>query len=57
MRVHAIGSDGEAKFWIEPKIKLAMSRGFSSSVVNPLEKLVTENEKEIRNAWNRHFQS
>ena len=42
MRVHAIGSDGEAKFWIEPKIKLAMSRGFSSSVVNPLEKLVTE---------------
>ena len=57
MHVHAIGSNGEAKFWMEPKIKLEMSKGFSSSVVNHLEKLVIENEKEIRNAWNRHFQS
>ena len=42
MHVHVIGSDGEAKFWMEPNIKLEMSSGFSSSVVNLLEKLVTE---------------
>ena len=51
MHIHVIGPDGEAKFWIEPKIELARCIGFSQSQISFLIQIIKESEHEIRNNW------
>lgn len=48
---------GEAKFWIEPNIELAVNKGFNSRELKEIETQIKENENEIRKEWNRHFGS
>lgn len=55
LHVHITSSDGEAKFWIEPTIEIALNRGFGESELNELTRIVYEHEQEIRIHWNRHF--
>ena len=55
MHVHVISPDGEAKFWLEPKIELALSQGLGSPELNELNKIVEERQNEIRDSWQRHF--
>lgn len=55
MHVHVYHSDGEAKFWLEPVIKLAQNFGLSSQEIREAEDLVRSHEQEIRDAWNKHF--
>ncbi|HLY61086.1 MAG TPA: DUF4160 domain-containing protein [Terriglobia bacterium] len=55
IHVHVASSDGEAKFWIEPRIEMAENYGLSSVKLNAALKLVEEHEDEIRNAWAEHF--
>jgi len=57
MHVHVYSSDGEAKFWIEPKVELATHHGLSSKQVNELLKVAEEHRDEIIDAWQRHFGS
>jgi hypothetical protein len=57
MHVHALGADGEAKFWLEPKIELARNYGLSEPKVREALRLVAERENEIRAAWHEHFDS
>jgi hypothetical protein len=57
MHVHVHTQSGEAKFWIEPRIELALNFGLSVHEISLARQLVEEHEKEIRNAWNRHFTS
>jgi len=57
MHVHVISPEGEAKFWLEPKIEMAVSLGFGTTELNELQPIVEERQNEIRNAWQRHFQS
>lgn len=57
MHVHVQGADGEAKFWLEPTIELAMSVGLPKHQVNTALTMVKEHEDEIREAWNAHFRS
>jgi hypothetical protein len=52
-----VSGDGEAKFWIEPRIEMAMNYGFSGSELRRISALVAEHEQEIRDAWNEHFGS
>ncbi len=49
--------DGEAKFWIEPKIKLARNHELNAQDLRRVERLIEEREQEIRDAWHRHFGS
>ena len=56
MHVHVISPDGEAKFWLEPKIEPAVSQGFSATELNELKQIVEERQNEIRDSWQRHFQ-
>ena len=42
MHVHVTHTDGEAKFWLEPQIELAM-------------RLVQDHYEEIIHAWRRYF--
>jgi hypothetical protein len=53
--VHVISPDGEAKFWLEPAIELAVSKGLGSTELNELQKIVEQRENEIRQHWERHF--
>ena len=55
MHVHVQGQNGEAKFWLEPDIKLAQNTGFSLREINDTLTLVQEHEDDIRSAWHKHF--
>ena len=53
--VHVFSPEGEAKFWLEPSIELAVSKGVSESSLNRIERIITERQEEIIHAWNHHF--
>lgn len=53
--VHVQHSDGEAKFWIDPKVEYATSVGLSKLQLAEIEQLVRENQDAIRTRWNEHF--
>jgi replication initiation and membrane attachment protein DnaB len=55
MHVHVISPDGEAKFWLEPKIELAVNQGLGATELNELKQIVEERQDEIRDSWQRHF--
>ncbi|MBU1237405.1 MAG: DUF4160 domain-containing protein [Gammaproteobacteria bacterium] len=57
MHVHVQGQNGEAKFWLEPTIELALSDGLTRIEISTAQRLVQEHEDDIRNAWRRHFAS
>lgn len=57
MHVHVKGADGDAKFWLEPKIELAMQHGLPPHRVSEIRRLVEEHQDEIRNAWQQHIAS
>ena len=55
IHVHVISPDGEAKFWIEPEIAVAVNKGLKTTEMNELKHIVEEREHEIREHWRRHF--
>lgn len=55
MHVHVYSPDGEAKYWIEPQIELAVSKGLSQKSLGEVEEQIRKKEDEIRASWNRHF--
>ncbi len=57
MHVHVHCADGEAKFWLEPKIALAKNYGLTKKQIGELRKTVAERKNEIVNAWDKHFGS
>jgi hypothetical protein len=57
MHVHVHAPQGEANFWMKPKIELAKNYGLSSRVLTSVQRLIEEHENEIRKAWKTHFGS
>lgn len=55
--VHATCPDGEAKFWLEPTVSLAVSTGLSEKQLNDLVRIVESRRDEIAAAWNEHFEA
>ncbi len=55
MHVHVSSASGEAKFWIEPTIALAMNRGLNQTEVRRAQRLIEEHVHEIEISWRRHF--
>ena len=53
--VHVFSAEGEAKFWLEPKIELAKNYRYSSKQLNKIGKLIEEHHHEIISAWEQHF--
>jgi hypothetical protein len=53
--VHVQSAEGEAKFWIEPKVELALSHGLNDRQLRRVQQIVEERRDEIRSAWNKHF--
>ena len=55
MHVHVFSPDGEAKFWLEPQIELAVNKGLRTVELTELHRIIEERQDEIRQHWNRHF--
>jgi hypothetical protein len=55
IHVHVTCEQGEAKFWMEPIISLAVYQGLNSRRLNELHKIVEEYRHEIVKAWETHF--
>lgn len=55
LHVHVLSADGEAKFWLDPRVELAKSHGFGASELRRIEQLIVEREQEIRDAWHSYF--
>ena len=53
--VHVQHADGEAKFWIEPSVELAVNFSLTPKQVATVQRLIEEHLHEIRDAWARHF--
>ena len=47
IHVHVAHPDGEAKFWLDPRVELATHTDAQQTVERHIE--------EVRNAWSRHF--
>lgn len=55
MHVHVYHAEGEAKFWLEPRVELAENYGMTRRRLATALRLVRENEHAIRKAWKGHF--
>ena len=57
MHIHAIRTERETEFWLEPEIKLARNYGLLRNQLKEAEEIVEENPNEFRAAWHQHFGS
>ncbi len=57
MHVHVYAGNGEAKFWMKPKIELAQNFGLSDKDLCTVQNLIEEHADEIFSAWYKHFGS
>ena len=55
MHVHVVSGDGEAKFWLEPKIVLASNYHYSRRQLKEIELLVEVHNDELIGAWKQYF--
>ena len=55
MHVHVVSGNGEAKFCLEPEIKLAKNYSYSRKQLKEIELLVEVHCNEIISAWKQHF--
>ncbi len=55
VHVHVISEGGEAKFWMEPIISLAVFHGLNPRKLNEIQSIIEEHKDEIFKAWQKHF--
>lgn len=55
MHVDVYTPNGEAKFWLEPELELAVNKGLKQSELKVAESLIKEKHNEIEEAWKKHF--
>jgi len=53
--VHVYSTDGEAKFWLEPKLELAKAYRLTKIQLKAVETIIQEHSDEFKAAWNSHF--
>ncbi|WP_348676343.1 DUF4160 domain-containing protein [uncultured Candidatus Thioglobus sp.] len=57
MHVHITSGDGEAKFWLEPEIKMAKNYHYSKKQLKEIESLIKVHYDELISIWKQHFSS
>ncbi len=57
IHIHVVSGDGEAKFWLEPKIEVAKSYHYSKRQLKEIESLTKVHYDELISAWKQHFSS
>jgi hypothetical protein len=55
MHIHARSAEGEAKFWLNPEVRLAINDGFDARTLRELTQVVEQNADLIERLWNDYF--
>jgi len=55
MHIHIHCADGEAKYWLEPKIELAKNYRIPNRKLTKIEHVIEDHYDEITGAWQKHF--
>ena len=55
IHIHVTAEDGEAKFWLEPIVSLAVYHELNPKKLKDIQIIVEEHKDEIIKAWQRHF--
>lgn len=55
MHVHVTSEHGEAKFWLEPIVSLAVYHGLNSRKLTEIQKIIEARKDEIIKHWKKHF--
>ena len=55
IHIHVTCEHGEAKFWLEPIVSLAVSHGLNVRRLAEIQRIVEAHSDEIIQAWERHF--
>lgn len=55
IHIHVHCGHGEARFWLEPQVRVAENYGLTDSDLRTVRSLIKEHEDEIRDAWRKHF--
>lgn len=55
IHIHVEKAEGNAKYWLEPKIEEAYSYGFTSSQRKAIKEIVITNKNKLTQAWYEHF--
>ena len=55
VHIHVSCADGEAKFWLEPDIELAVNYKLSRVQLKQIEQLIEDYCNDFKSAWNNHF--
>jgi hypothetical protein len=55
MHVHVTCADGEAKFWLEPIVSLAIYYKLDSRRLTQIQKIVEAHKNEIIKEWKKYF--
>lgn len=55
IHIHVTCDEGEAKFWVEPVVSLALSHGLNPRRLNEIQKIVEAHKHEVIQAWQDHF--
>jgi hypothetical protein len=57
IHIHVVSGNGEAKFWLQPKISLAKSYHYSAKQFKEIESVIQEHYDEFIDEWKKHFSS
>jgi hypothetical protein len=55
MHVHVQSERGEAKYWLDPDIELALNHGLPEHDLTTIRSIIEDRADEIRAAWREHF--
>lgn len=53
--IHIHSSDGEAKYWLEPGVVLAVNYGLPEHDLTKIREIVLEKRDEFIDIWDQHF--
>jgi hypothetical protein len=55
IHIHVTCEKGEAKYWLEPIVSLAVYYGLNSKMLADIQGIIEEHKNEIIKAWQKHF--
>ncbi len=55
LHIHVEKDSLEAKFWLEPELRLAYNDGYDARTLRELMDLIDANKEQIERAWNAFF--
>ena len=55
IHIHVTCENGEAKFWLEPIVSLAVDHRLNPRKLREIQRIVEEHKDEINKVWQKHF--